>query len=152
MPNTGSACIGPFAGYAVDFAALGVAVRGSACASSLESSALSADVLAYDLETRLYRAWDLAPGVAALAGLGGGVSLFRQSFESRGVAPDRQSAIPFVALSAGASVELGLGGLYAQLDCAGETHFLRLRDRPREVQRTAVTFAVRGSLALGKRF
>jgi hypothetical protein len=63
-----------------------------------------------------------------------------------------QSAIPFVALSAGASVELGLGGLYAQLDGAGETHLLRLRDRPREAQRTAVTFAVRGSLALGKRF
>jgi hypothetical protein len=66
-------------------------------------------------------------------------------------APDRRSVAPFFGLAAGTAVELWRG-VYAELDCAGETHVLRLRDSTREPDRTEAAFAVRGTLGLGKRF
>jgi hypothetical protein len=56
-----------------------------------------------------------------------------------------------LALSLGADFDLG-AGLYLQAECAGETHFLRMRDRQRDPVRGVVAFALRGSLGLGKRF
>jgi hypothetical protein len=151
LPNASGPCLGGYLGYAIDFEALGVALRASGCGGELDNGALRADVMAFDLETRLYRAWDVGAGLALGLGVGGGVSLFAQSFETTRVAPDRRSAAPFFGLSGSVAFELW-HGLYAQLEGAAETHVLRLRAAPREPDHTEAAFAARASVGVGKRF
>ncbi len=150
LPNASTACLGGFVGYAADFAAFGVGARASACASGFANQTLQAATNAYDLETRLYHAWDLLP-LSLELGLGGGASLFTQAFQTQGHAPSRQSVAPFLALTSGVAVELA-HGVYAGLDLAAETHFLWLQRTGPEPARTQVGFALRTCLGLSKRF
>jgi hypothetical protein len=96
---------------------------------------------------RVHHAWD-AGKVSVELGLGGGASLFTQTFDAGGNAPSRYSIVPFLLLGATVNVDLS-GGVYFAADVAGETHFMPvLRD---EVERS-VSFAMRVSLGLGERF
>jgi uncharacterized caspase-like protein len=151
LPNTSGACLGAFVGYAVDFSELGVATRASGCIADMSNMALSAAVQAYDVEANVYRAWDVAPPLSLHVGVLAGMSLFAQEFDTQRQAPDRRSVAPFFGLSAGTTLEIWRG-MFAQLDCAGETHVLRLRDSAREPDRSVAAFAVRGTLGIGKRF
>jgi hypothetical protein len=150
LPNADSPCVGGYLGYAVDLANFGVRARLGACRAGFENARVSSTSLAYDLDLRLYRAWDLS-AVALEVGLGGGATLMTQHFTADGIAPTQTSLVPFVALGVGGTVDLGLGW-FAILDLAGETHFMRLRKDDRSPEQQDVGFALRASLGAGKHF
>jgi hypothetical protein len=150
LPNASGACYGGFAGYAIDWSGVGARVRFSTCASGLSNRAIRADVLASDLALQLYRAWDIRWFTFEL-GVGAGLSLFNQNFETRGVAPDRLAAAPFVSLGLGAEANLSVG-FYARLGVDAETHMLRVVARAGEDDSLQPSFAVRSTLGFGKRF
>ena len=77
--------------------------------------------------------------------------LFHQRFETRGRAPARTTAAPFVQLTAGADYDFG-SGYYLALDLAAETHFLPIAHSPDGSEHGPVSFALRPRLATGKRF
>lgn len=147
LPNTDRACLGGYLGYGVDFAEFGARMRLSMCTSGFQNGALHANTNAYDLDARVHRAWDLGL-LSVELGLGGGTSLFTQSFEVRGTAPARQSLVPFLMVGGTASVDIK-HGVYASLDVAAETHFVAVQ---RETIEHDVNFAMRVSLGVGKRF
>jgi hypothetical protein len=84
-------------------------------------------------------------------GLGAGASLFDQRFETRGVAPSRLSAAPFIAPGIGVQLDLSRG-FYAALHVWAETHFLSTIDGAAQRARLGVAFAARSGLAVGKYF
>jgi hypothetical protein len=147
LPNADRACVGAYLGYGLDFAQFGARARLSMCTSGFSNMDLSANTLAYDLDARVHRAWDLDL-LSIELGLGGGASLFTQRFELRGQAPTRYSLVPFLLLGATASIDLR-HGVYASADLSAETHFMPLL---RDSFERSVSFAVRASLGLGKRF
>jgi Caspase domain len=151
LPNAETACFGASLGYALDFETFGGRARFNACHSSFENRVLMAATTAYDLDLRVYRAWDLSL-VALEVGLGGGVSLFTGEYETRGVAPSSRSLAPFLAVGGGAMVDLGWRGVYLHLDVAAETHFMRLRNDAFSEAEWTAQLAVRGGLSLGKHF
>jgi hypothetical protein len=85
-------------------------------------------------------------------GLGGGLTVFTQEFESRGQAPSRVALAPFVALGAGVLWELSWGGLYVSFDLAAETHLMRLRRDAISASEQTAQFALRASLGVGRHF
>lgn len=150
LSNATTSCSGGYGGYTLDFEALSVGARLSACTSSLDAGGLSATVNAFDASLHVKRVWD-ADAWSFGAGLGGGLSLFTQSFETRGEAPSRQSAAPFILVAAHLGYALGEGyGLL--LEVAGETHFMRYQASALDAEQTEVGFAVRPRLGLTKRF
>jgi len=150
LANANTPCFGGYFGYGIDFEALSVGVRSSLCTATLETAALDAAVNAYDASLHVRRVWDLGD-VSLGAGLGGGVTLFSQVFDTRGRAPMRQTLAPFVLLAAHAGFDLG-GGFDLRLEVAGETHFLRYQASALDAQETKVGFGLRPSVGLNKRF
>jgi hypothetical protein len=150
LPNSDTACVGAFVGYGVELSDFGVGARFSSCMSELNNVGLDAQVLAHDVELSLRHAWDRAP-FALDAAIGSGLSLFDQSFETRGSAPRRTAVAPFVALGLGAQLDLS-HGFYSSLGLAGETHFLRITQREEPDGALTVGFALRATLAAGKHF
>jgi hypothetical protein len=149
--NAHTPCVGAFLGYAFDRAQFGARARLSACTSGFSNANVRALTRGYDLDARIYHAWDLAM-FSLEVGLGGGVGIFTQEFQSRGRAPSRVSTTPFVAVAAALAWELGWQGLYASLDVAAETHFMPLQtDAVSQAHNTAQP-ALRGSLGLGQHF
>jgi hypothetical protein len=150
LPNADTACFGAFVGYGFELSSFGVRARYGSCASELHNDVLSGVVLAHDLELGFHHAWDLSL-FSLEAAIGPGVSLFHQHFETRGSAPSRLAAAPFVGLGLGAQVDLS-HGIYSSLNVAGQTHFLRLIDSERPAGRLTVGFALRTTIAFGKHF
>jgi len=150
LPNAKAACLGGFAGVAVDWSGFGVRTRFSTCYSELQNPVLTSDVMAFDVAAQVYRAWDVA-WLTLEVGVGAGVSLFSQRFNTAGVAPTRLSTVPFVSLGAGAQANLP-AGFYAGLGLAGETHFMRVAGNIDDPAPLIAAFAVRASLSAGKRF
>lgn len=151
MDNAQTLCAGAFVGYAVDTAHLGARARLSACTSGFDNLQVSATTRAYDLDLRVYHAWDLSLLTLEL-GLGGGLTLFTQDFDSRGLAPSRQTLTPFVALGGGALWDLSWQGMYTGLDLSAETHFMRLRQDALSPTKHTAQFALRGSWSVGRHF
>lgn len=105
---------------------------------------------ASDLALQLYHAWDISWLTLEL-GLGAGLSLFHQSFTTRGLAPSQLAVAPLVNL--GVAVEAALsGGYYTRLGVSAETHFLPMSDRAQQSSRLEAGFGVGSSLGIGKRF
>jgi hypothetical protein len=149
LPNASTACMGPFVGYSFDVSQFGVRARASACASELENHVLTASLRAYDVQVDLYHAWEVAR-LTLEVGLSAGGSLFDQRFRTRGRAPSRLSAAPFIAPGVAARLDLSFG-FYADLHIAAETHFLRVTgNEPSSHFRVA--FAVRSGLGIGRYF
>jgi hypothetical protein len=150
LPNAKSACFGGFAGYAVDWSGFGARARFSACSSAIQNTLLLTDVMAYDVAGQVYRAWDYRWLTFEL-GIGSGIALFSQRFQTRGVAPARDSIVPFVSF--GGSAEANLPeGFYAGVGLSAETHFMRVAGGIDDPTPLTAAFAVRTSLAAGKRF
>ena len=150
LPNADTPCVGAFAGYSLDWSQFGARARFATCTSELRNRLLHATVQAHDLKVDVYHAWDVAPATLEL-GVGPGLSLFHQRFETRGTAPSRLSAAPFLGI--GAALQLGLPhGLYARADLQGETHFVRVIDHMQAAAELNVGFALRTSVGLGKQF
>jgi hypothetical protein len=142
--------MGAFLGYALDTAQLGARARISACTSHFDNNFLATTTNAYDADVRVHHAWDLSLLTFEL-GLGGGLSLFTQDFETRGVAPNRKTLIPFVALGGGALFDIW-NATYLTLDAAAETHFMRLRPDSASPAKLSPQFALRISLGAGYHF
>lgn len=150
LPNAETPCIGGFAGYGLDFTEFGARARFGICTSSFDNPEVRATTLGYDIDLRIHRAWDL--GVLALElGLGGGASLFHQTFELTGEASSRNTLVPFVSIGAGAELDLGTG-IYLGFDVSGETHFLPIEDDAAEAAERSAHFAASMSVRVGKHF
>jgi hypothetical protein len=148
LPNSSSACLGVFAGYAIDWSGLGARARFSSCAGQLENQLLTASVIANDVSVQVYRAWDVSLFTFEL-GLGAGVSLFTQTFETRGRAAPQTAVAPFASL--GTSVEANFGdGWYSRVGVAVENHWLSMVDNIHEPAETRAALALRGTLRAGK--
>jgi hypothetical protein len=150
LPNADSACFGAFVGYAVELTGFGVSARFNSCASELHNGTLLGTVLAHDLELGFHHAWDISL-LTLRASLGPGLSLFDQRFQTRGSAPPRIAAAPFIGLGLDAQLDLS-HGWYTSLGAAGQTHFLRMVDPNKPDGRLAIAFALRTTLAFGKHF
>lgn len=149
LPNSETACLGLYVGYGIDFENLGMLARLSACTSSSDNASLETTTNAYDLDVRVYRAWDFAPVSLAL-GLDVGASVFTQQFDTRGDADDRVSLLPFLAVSAATLLDVS-AAYYLVLDVNAETHWMPLDDHDGNPT-TEAAFAVRTTLGLGRRF
>lgn len=105
---------------------------------------------AHDLELMAHRAWDVAP-LTLQTGIGLGLSVFDQRFETSGTAHDQLALAPFVAIGLGATWNFA-GGFHGRLSADGQTHFLRLIEAGRANPTWQAAFAVRAGLAFGKHF
>ncbi|MEZ4385471.1 MAG: caspase family protein [Nannocystaceae bacterium] len=146
----GGLCQGVRVGYGVE--ARRVGFTGSLGLCSGEFAAQRVDVRAsqYDLDLALARSFDL-PIVSVAVGLGGGASLLRQTFETDGVAPPRNTAAGHMT----ALLDLRWGlrrGFYALLAVAGQVViFAQQRGNDDDPRTTAVPVA-QLRLGLGKWF
>lgn len=151
LPNSQTLCAGAFAGYAIDFASFGFRARFSACHSGFNNQFLRSVANAYDLDLRAAKAWDFS-FVAFELGVGAGLSVFTQTFDTTGDAPNRQTLAPFIALGVAALFDLGWHGMYVRVDVAAETHFLRMQQDALSEVELAARFAVRPALGIGRHF
>lgn len=150
LPNASTPCVGAFASYAIDWHGLGARVRVSSCASQMRSRLLEGHVQASDIALQLYHAWDIAWFTLEL-GLGAGMSLFHQSFATRGLAPSQIAVAPLVNLGVAAEANL-TGGYFTRLGISGETHLLPMSNRANRPTQFEVGFVIGSSLGIGKRF
>lgn len=147
MNNSTTPCHGGFVGYDFAFSSVGITPRFSACHSSFSNATLAADVDELGIDLRLYRAWDL-PVVTVDLGVSLGASLFRQTFHAPGVARDRQTGAPSVAVSLGLSTDLGRG-FYPLLEVAAQTYLYRFENGDGAAGLTPAA-ALRFNAGLGK--
>jgi Caspase domain len=147
MNNATTACQGAFVGYDFAFSRVGITPRISGCHSSFSNATLAADVDELGIDVRLYRAWDL-PIVTVDLGVSLGASLFRQTFHTSGVARDRQTGAPSVAVGLGLSTDLGRG-FYPVLQASAQTYLYRFEDSAAKDAWTPAA-AVRFDAGLGK--
>ena len=148
LPNENDPCLGAYAGYALDLTHFGLGTRVSGCTGSWSKGMLQATTSSYDVTGRLYRAWDWWILTTEL-GVQLGAAVFVQSFDTRGRAAQRVTAAPLVGPAVSLSLDLG-AGFFSELDLAGDTYLLSTQ-APREAARLGPHFALRASLALGKR-
>lgn len=151
LPNAETLCIGAYAGYVLDFASFGARARFGACHSGFDNAIIESSANAYDLDLRVSRSWDVGR-VALELGVGGGLSLFTQTFLTSGRAPTRQTLAPFFAIGAAALFDLGWHGVYLRLDVAAETHFISIRTNALSDAERAGHFAVRPALGFGTHY
>ena len=150
LPNAETPCAGGFVGYALDLQHLGVRARLALCAATSENVRVQTRLWASDLMTRVYHAWDVGR-VALELGLGPGLSLLMQSYDTRGLAEDRTALAPYLAVGGSAAFEL-TGRTYIAADVNAETHLLSLDDGNAGRRRMEIGLAVRGSMLAGVRF
>ncbi len=149
LPNAETVCIGGFLGYAIDFQRLGLRARVGACTSSSDGNTVDSTVNAYDMDVRVYHAWDMASLTLEL-GLGVGGSVFTQTFATRGAAPSRTTFVPFLAIGGATWLAIG-GAYYAGIDVSTETHVMPIEDSNGNAE-TKAAIALRTSLSLGRHF
>jgi hypothetical protein len=144
-------CLGGSVGYWLELAPVSLQVRIGACTSSSEPAPprLASRLLAYRAELLAHRVWDFQ-NLALAVGIGAGVSLAQQRFETERDAPQRTAALPFVAISARAEWDLSRHWFVA-LEVAAETHFLRLQRERLDPALHHVSFVLAPALGLGVR-
>jgi hypothetical protein len=148
LPNESDPCLGAYAAYTLDLPDFGLGTRVSGCTGSWSNGMLQATTNGYDLTGRLYRAWDWSFLTVQL-GLAAGAAVFVQSFDTRGKAAQRVTAAPLVGPNLSLAFDLG-AGFFSALDLAGDTYLLSTQ-APREAATLGPHFALRASLAIGKR-
>jgi hypothetical protein len=149
LDSNGSACLGVAAAFGLELAQVGLRVQLSGCGASFANAPLRASVGQYAAQLGGFHTWD-TPALSLSLGLGAGLSLFRQTFATRGEAPDRSSLVPFVSLAAALERDI-TSSTFVRLEVAGETHFLRLQAGRHVAPYAATNFAVNALLALGLR-
>jgi hypothetical protein len=148
LPNERDPCLGGFLGYSLDLEEFGLGGRFSACTSRWSRNSLFATTDSYDFAGRIYRAWDWSR-FSVEVGVELGAAVFLQRFDTVGRAASRLTFAPMVGPRLLIGFDFG-GGFFGALDVGGETYFLRTQ-APREDPTTEPHFALRTSLALGKR-
>jgi hypothetical protein len=144
-------CYGAGLGYWLELAPFSLQLRLGACTSVSVPAppGFESRLNAYRGEIAAHRVWDFQPLSIAL-GVGGGVSVYDQRFETGRRALPRTAALPFLAISARVECDLS-AGWFAGLEVGAETHFLRLRRERLEDARRAVNFVWTPALSLGVR-
>ena len=150
LPGSADPCLGAFIGYGIDLEQVGARLRLDLCKSGFERGELRADTYVYDVDFRVYHVWDVKALFLEL-GLGGGVSVWNQRFATRDIAPNRTAVAPYVSVGAALGVDFA-SGYYAGLDAAGETHFLQVQSTSLDPSGLSIGFALRATLAVGRRF
>lgn len=148
LPNERDACIGGFLGYAVDLEHFGVGGRFGACTSDWRRGNLSATTDSYAFAGRIYRTWDWSR-LSLEIGVELGAAVFSQRFDTVGRAANRLTFAPMIAPRFSVGFDFG-ADFFGALDVGGETYLLKTQ-APREEPTTGPHFALRSSLAIGKR-
>ncbi|HEX7507429.1 MAG TPA: caspase family protein [Polyangia bacterium] len=125
LPNADGPCLGGFVGYRLELARMGVAARLSACTGGFRNSAIEATTNEYVIDLGAERTWDFRR-LSFTAGIGAGMTLSHQHFQTLGVAPDRLSAAPMGFVSAAVTRSISRR-FYLGLELRGEGHLLRLQ-------------------------
>lgn len=146
----GGLCQGVRVGHTLEARRLGLTSTLGFCRADFAADRVDVQADQYDLDLVLTRSFDL-PIVSVALGLGGGVSLLRQTFETAGVAPPRNSA----AGHSTALVDLRWGlsrGLFVMVAVAGQVLiFAQQRGNEDDARTTGVPVA-QLRLGLGKWF
>jgi hypothetical protein len=147
LPNADGPCVGGLLGYQVDLPMLTLGARFSACTSGFENSALRATTREYAISLAAAYTRDLH-WLSLAAGLGAGMSLTHQHFDTVAVAPDRTAAAPLGFLSLAVYRSLARR-FYLSLDVRSEAHLLRLQSSAVEDSRLQAELAWRISSSFG---
>ncbi|MEY4508019.1 MAG: hypothetical protein RLZZ450_141 [Pseudomonadota bacterium] len=102
---------------------------------------------AYEASLTASHPWDVRWVTLAL-GLGAGVLLNRQEFETQGSAPSRTSTEPFAFVLASVTHELTTR-MFLRLEARALCHFARVQERATSAPNLDVAIRGRGTLLLG---
>lgn len=143
-------CHGVRLGYAFDTAWLTLTPRVGGCRSSYSNEVLEAQSDELDADIAVARVFDL-PWVSLGVGLALGGAWLRQTFETAGLAPGRDTA------SAQADGFLDIwwdlsGGFYVLGEAAAHVSVFREQPTSDSPEQTTAQLTARGILAVGKRF
>jgi hypothetical protein len=131
----------------VAFAALSISPRLDACTSAFQNDMLRATANEYGGDVRVFHAWDL-PIVTIDIGLSVGASWLRQTFQTAGSAPSRDTVAARSSIGAGASLDIG-GGFHLVAESSLETYLFRLQ-REGGWSTVAPSVAFRERVGMGK--
>ena len=144
-------CLGGFVGWGLDLRHVSFLSRLGACRGERTGSLLRETADEFGVELRAALTWDLPAFSVELAVVTGG-SLFRQSFSTAGLAPERWAGAVNVGAVAGIQREVA-AGFYLQADAGVHTYFLRQQaSRPEGKISFINASAIRTSLAAGRRW
>jgi len=147
-------CQGVRAGYAFDLPIVTLGASLGACRSTFSNAALTAHADEFSLELSMRRVFDL-PIVSLGVGLGVGASWLRQSFETLGLAPTRDSLAGQVGMLLDASFDLG-SGFYLLTEVAGQLYVFEQQSgsatSSSDTRDLNAVFSWRPLLGAGKRF
>jgi hypothetical protein len=141
-------CHGVYAAWPVELRYLSLTPRLGACRSGFSNANLSSTTDEVSLAVRGAYAWDL-PLVTLEVGGSIGASVFRQHFETIGVAPARSTGAGLLGLGVATVFDLP-AGLHARVDLEGRTYLLST-ETAGKVDVTSKLVPTVG-LGLGKRF
>jgi hypothetical protein len=150
LPNADGPCFGAMFAYRATLEAITLAARAGYCSSGYQNAVLDASTDEYAFDAGAEHAWDFAPGTLAVA-LAAGATLVHQSFTTRGLAPSRTAASPYVAAGGRLSRELS-ERLFAVLDVRAEWHLVELQRRSASPSALESAFAVRAAIGVGSQF
>jgi len=148
LEATTTFCQGVAAGWAWAGERLALSPRLGVCRATSGNEILTSTSHEIKGELRVSHAWDFGR-VALDVAATGGVGLLQQSYETRGVAPDRLSLSGVVGVGAGGTVSLG-AGFYAIVESSLGTYFFRTRDSHTDQSSLATRFAWQTVVGLGK--
>ena len=146
-------CQGARAGYAVDLPVITLLGSIGACRSSFSNAALQAHADELSLELSARRVYDL-PFMSLGLGLSVGGAWLRQSFETPGLAPERNSAAGLLGVVLEASKDLPLG-FYLLAEVSGQMYVFNQQDSAgagTSSSDLSAVFSWRPLLGAGKRF
>jgi hypothetical protein len=143
-----SLCQGVFVGYAFELAHLGIAPHLNVCQSGFQNEHLTAKNDELGLDVRLSHAWDL-PVVTFGLGVDLGLTVMRQRFETRGLAPDRTTLAGSFSAVAVAKVDLPRG-FYVGVEAAAQTYVFEQKRADSAAGELLPSVAARLRLGVGK--
>jgi len=147
LESGGALCHGAFGGYVYEASLFTLRTRLGYCAGGFDNMSVSAKTQELDLELRAHRAFDISAVLTFEAGFGVGGSWLHQSFDTRAVAPDRNSAAWHA--DAGLMLSYALGrGFFIGLEGAAMLYLFEQTRADAEELRIRPVY--RGAIALRK--
>ncbi len=148
-PRTGL-CHGVRVGYPVDTRWVSVATSFGFCRAGFAANQLTVQADHYDLELVAAYVFDL-PVVSLVLGLGGGVSLLHQTFETQGIAPPRNTVGGYAEALTMARITLPRG-FYLAASVAAQVQVFSQQIADQDVATTRAAFTARPTFGVGKWF
>jgi hypothetical protein len=145
-----SLCHGVRAGYAVEHRWLSVTPRFGFCRSGFDNGRIVATSDEFDLDLTLTHVFDV-PVVSIGVGVVGGVTWLRQTFETAGVAPPRNTIGGHLDIVLALLWDLPRG-FYIETDIAGQVHLFSGQTANEPDSKLATVVTARPYVGFGKRF